>query len=291
MLHVTLHQIVTPLFLLGGFGDLLSGFDIIGTIFGILNQIPFLVDAIVAAAFIGAILRGIFKKFWKVVWRGIIFIGLAITLILMAGTLAPYIGQIPIPLKGYANGNEMNYANLAQVINGVILQSGYNADYALAFTDIALKNLVLFFGIPLLAMVTPLVSALTYPLFSLLLSKKLKKLKLIPAKLAISLGLTIVAVMLFAIPMATLVPPLTAIKPTIDEGSLLFKFMHPEVIGFLELFTVEKSIFLKIVNLGNVAANLNFFSAFTVNGTKLNLSDELPVILQAMNNVVYSKTA
>jgi hypothetical protein len=288
MLHDTFHQIVAPLFLLGDFGSLLSGFDFIGTIFGILNQIPFLVDAFIAAALVGAILRGIFKKFWKVVWRGIIFVGLVITLILMAGTVAPYIGQLPIPLKGFADGNEMNYANLAQTINGVMLQSGYDADYALAFTDVVLKNLVIFFGVPLLAMLTPLVSALTYPIFSLLLSKKLKKLKLIPAKLAISVGLTIIAVMVFAIPMATLVPPLTADKATLAEGTLLYKFLHPEVIGFLELFTVEKSIFLKIVNLGNVAANLNFFSAFTYNGASLKLSDELPLILQAINNVVYT---
>ncbi|MFA5660462.1 MAG: hypothetical protein WC968_03615 [Bacilli bacterium] len=288
MLHDTFHQIVAPLFLLGDFGSLLSGFDFIGTIFGILNQIPFLVDAFIAAALVGAILRGIFKKFWKVVWRGIIFVGLVITLILMAGTVAPYIGQLPIPLKGFADGNEMNYANLAQTINGVMLQSGYDADYALAFTDVVLKNLVIFFGVPLLAMLTPLVSALTYPIFSLLLSKKLKKLKLIPAKLAISVGLTIIAVMVFAIPMATLVPPLTAVKATLAEGTLLYKFLHPEVIGFLELFTVEKSIFLKIVNLGNVAANLNFFSAFTYNGASLKLSDELPLILQAINNVVYT---
>lgn len=288
MLHDTFHQIVAPLFLLGDIGSLLSGFDFIGTIFGILNQIPFLVDAFIAAALVGAILRGIFKKFWKVVWRGIIFVGLVITLILMAGTVAPYIGQLPIPLKGFADGNEMNYANLAQTINGVMLQSGYDADYALAFTDVVLKNLVIFFGVPLLAMLTPLVSALTYPIFSLLLSKKLKKLKLIPAKIAISVGLTIIAVMVFAIPMATLVPPLTAVKATLAEGTLLYKFLHPEVIGFLELFTVEKSIFLKIVNLGNVAANLNFFSAFTYNGARLKLSDELPLILQAINNVVYT---
>ena len=115
--------------------------------------------------------------------------------------------------------------------------------------------------------------------------------KMLPVKLAISITATLTAVVVFSIPMATMVPALSAIKPDIVAESLLFKFLHPEVIGFLELFTKEGSIFIKMVDIGNIPANLNFFKSFTVNSTQLNLSEELPKILADMNQVMYSSTS
>jgi len=275
----------------GGIGDMLQGFDFVGIIFSTLNQLTFLVDVFIAGAFIGAIIRGIFKNFWKVVWRGIIFIILLILLFSFAKVLAPVVGGLPIGLKGTANGVEMNYTNLAQTINGVVIQAGYSDAYALAFTEVILINIVIFVGIPVIAMVTPLISALTFFLFRLLIPKKLRKLKLIPAKLAISISLSIIAIMIFAIPMATLVPPMTAFKAMIAEDTLMYKFLNPELIGFLELFTAEKSFFIKMINLGNVADNLNLFKTFKVGATTVELKDALPALFELLNEIAYSPPA
>lgn len=275
----------------GGIGELLQGFDFVGIIFSTLNQLTFLVDVFIAGAFIGAIIRGIFKNFWKVVWRGIIFIILLILLFSFAKVLAPVVGGLPIGLKGTANGVEMNYTNLAQTINGVVIQAGYSDAYALAFTEVILINIVIFVGIPVIAMVTPLISALTFFLFRLLIPKKLRKLKLIPAKLAISISLSIIAIMIFAIPMATLVPPMTAFKAMIAEDTLMYKFLNPELIGFLELFTAEKSFFIKMINLGNVADNLNLFKTFKVGATTVELKDALPALFELLNEIAYSPPA
>lgn len=286
-LHPLLH------FFLGGvnFGEMLANFDFIGMAFEIINQITFLVDVFIAGAFIGAIVRGIFKRFWKVVWRGAIFIILLVLLIVLAPNFAPYVGNLPIGLKGYADGNEMNYVNLAQTLNGMAVQSGYSAAMAQNFTMVILTNLVIFFGIPALALITPLVSGITFPIFNLLLPKKVRTLKLIPAKLAISLGLTVVAIMVFAIPMATIVPQLTAFKENIVESSLMNKFMGVNYIEFLELFTTQKSIFLKIVDLGNVADNLNFFKTFTADGVKINLADFITELIDKLNQIEYTAPA
>lgn len=275
----------------GGIGDMLQGFDFVGIIFSTLNQLTFLVDVFIAGAFIGAIIRGIFKNFWKVVWRGIIFIILLILLFSFAKVLAPVVGGLPIGLKGTANGVEMNYTNLAQTINGVVIQAGYSDAYALAFTEVILINIVIFVGIPVIAMVTPLISALTFFLFRLLIPKKLRKLKLIPAKLAISISLSIIAIMIFAIPMATLVPPMTAFMAMIAEDTLMYKFLNPELIGFLELFTAEKSFFIKMINLGNVADNLNLFKTFKVGATTVELKDALPALFELLNEIAYSPPA
>ncbi len=275
----------------GGIGEMLQGFDFVGIIFSTLNQLTFLVDVFIAGAFIGAIIRGIFKNFWKVVWRGIIFIILLILLFSFAKVLAPVVGGLPIGLKGTANGVEMNYTNLAQTINGVVIQAGYSDAYALAFTEVILINIVIFVGIPVIAMVTPLISALTFFLFRLLIPKKLRKLKLIPAKLAISISLSIIAIMIFAIPMATLVPPMTAFKAMIAEDTLMYKFLNPELIGFLELFTAEKSFFIKMINLGNVADNLNLFKTFKVGATTVELKDALPALFELLNEIAYSPPA
>ena len=272
----------------GGIGEMLQDFDFVAIIFGTLNQLTFLVDVFIAGAFIGAIIRGIFKNFWKVLWRGIIFVILIILLFSLAKVLAPVVGQLPVALKGTANGVEMNYTNLAQTINGVITQAGYSASYALGFTEVILINLVIFMGIPVIAMVTPLISAITFPLFNLLIPKKSRKMRLIPVKLAISLSLTIIAVMVFAIPMATLVPPMTEFKAMIAEDTLMYKFLNPELIGFFELFTVEKSFFLKIVNLGNVAGSINVFATFKDGTTTVALKDALPSLFHLLNEIAYS---
>jgi len=275
----------------GGIDEMLQGFDFVGIIFSTLNQLTFLVDVFIAGAFIGAIIRGIFKNFWKVLWRGLIFIILVILLFSLAKVLAPVVGGLPVGLKGTANGVEMNYTNLAQTINGVVIQAGYSDAYALAFTEVILINLVIFIGIPLIAMITPLISAITFPLINLLIPKKSRKIRLIPAKLAISISLSIIAVMIFAIPMATLVPPMTAFKEMIAEDTLMHKFLNPEVISFLELFTAEKSFFIRMVNLGNVADNLNLFKTFNDGASTVALKDALPSLFELLNEIAYSPPA
>lgn len=284
-------QLIPMLVSEGGIGAALEGFDFVGVIFGFLNQLTFLVDAFIAAAFFAAIIRSIFKSFWKVVWRGIIFIILVIILFSFVGMFAPTVGQLPVSIKGTAGGTAVEWTNLAQVINGVSIKAGYSDTYALALTEVVLKNLTIWFGIMAIGIITPIISGITFPLFNLLLPKKLKDLKLIPARFAISIGLTLIAVMIFAIPMATLVPPMTAFKAAITEDTLMYKFLNPEVIGFLELFTTEQSILLKIVNLGNVAGSLNMFSAFKDGATTINLSDALPELFQQLNTIPFVEAA
>lgn len=280
-------------FLMGemGIGEMLQGFDFVGIVFGVLSELTFLVDVFIASALVAAIIRGIFKNFWKVVWRGVIFVILLILLFSLAGVLAPTVGMIGIGLKGTANGVEMDYQNLAQTIHGVTIQAGYSEAYALAFTEVVLKNLTIFLGIMAIAIITPLISAITFPLINLAIPKRVKKLKLIPAKLAISLALSVIAIMVMAIPMATLVPPMTAFKAMITEDTLMHKFLKPEVISFLELFTVEHSILLKAVNLGNVSGSLNVFTNFKVGETTVELSAALPELFQHLNNIPYSPPA
>ena len=85
---------------------------------------------------------------------------------------------------------------------------------AFEFTKLALKNLVVFFGMPALSLITPAISAITYPLFSLLLPRKLKDAKLILPRIAISLGLTFIALVIFMAPAANFVPAMSAVKET-----------------------------------------------------------------------------
>ncbi|MGI6734847.1 MAG: hypothetical protein BWY30_01118 [Tenericutes bacterium ADurb.Bin239] len=284
---IIFNQLPISIPFLEGIADLLGGIDIISYIFNFLSQFTFVVDIIIAAAIVGALIRGIFKKFWKVAWRGVIFVILLLVLVSLAGTLAPYIGSIPIPLRGVVNGNNVEYANLAQIIHGVTVEAGHNEVYATAFTDVVLKNLVIFFGVPLLSIVTPIISAITFPLFNLLLPKKLKTAKLVFARIGISLGLTFIALMVFSVPMATLVPPMTAVKETMTEGTLLYKFLHPEIINFLELFTKEKSVMLKIVDLGNIAGSINVFASFEVDGVSHELSTAIPALLEELKTIPY----
>lgn len=284
---------VVPVFLLGGLdpGSLLSGLDFIELIFGVLNQVTFLVDVFIGAALIGAIVRGIFKNFWKVLWRGVIFLVILGGLYLFAGQVIPYVGTIPIPLKGVVDGTSVEWKNLREMFEGVILAAGNTQGYATAMTDVILKNLVIFLGVPVAAIVTPIVSGLTYPLISLLIPKKMKKLKILTVKLAVSLAFTVIAIIAFAIPMATLVPPMSAIKATIADDTLMKKFLNPELIGFLELFTKERSIIIKVVDLGSIAGSLNIFNTFVDGATTVKLSDALPALFNTINTISYSAPA
>ncbi|OQC10847.1 MAG: hypothetical protein BWX74_00435 [Tenericutes bacterium ADurb.Bin087] len=274
-----------------GIADMLGGLDLISYIFGFLSQFPIVVDIIIATAVVAALLRGIFKRFWKTVWRGVIFVILLIVLFSTAGVIAPYIGSIPIPLRGVVNGSNVEYTNLAQIIHGVSVESGNSEAYAVAFTDIVLKNLVIFFGIPALSLLTPAVSAITYPLFSLLLPRKLRDAKLVLPRIAISLGLTFVALVIFMAPMATLVPPMTAVKDTMAEGTLLYKFLNPEIINFLELFTTQKSVMLKIVDIGNIAGKIKIFGTFEVDGVAVELKVAVENLLEALKTIPYEAAA
>lgn len=287
-----LHILPMP-FLLGGLdpGSLLDGLDFIELIFSVLNQVTFLVDIFIGAALIGAIVRGVFKKFWKVVWRGIVFLALVGVLYAFSDTLSAQLHAIPIPLKGEINGTMVEFKNLGEMIPGVIEAAGYNAAYTEAMSEVIFKNLVIFLGVPLLAIVTPIISGITFPFISLLLPKKMKTLKLIPAKLAISIAFSLIAIIIFAIPMATLVPPMTEFKALIADDTLMKKFLNPEFIGFLELFTAEKSILLKVVNLGNVAGSLNIFNTFKDGATVVKLSDALPALFTQLNQITYASAS
>lgn len=274
-----------------GIADMLGGIDFISYIFGFLSQFPIVVDIIIASAIIAALLRGIFKRFWKVVWRGVIFVILLIVLFATAEKLAPYIGSIPIPLRRTVNGNAVEYANLGQIIYGVSIEAGNSETYAFEFTKLALKNLVVFFGMPALSLITPAISAITYPLFSLLLPRKLKNAKLILPRIAISLGLTFIALVIFMAPAANFVPAMSAVKETMSEGTLLYKFLNPEVINFLELFTPQKSVMLKIVDIGNISGKIKIFEEFTVDGVVIQLKDAVEALLEALKTIPYEAPA
>ena len=274
-----------------GIADMLGGIDFISYIFGFLSQFPIVVDIIIASAIIAALLRGIFKRFWKVVWRGVIFVILLIVLFATAEKLAPYIGSIPIPLRGTVNGNAVEYANLGQIIYGVSIEAGNSETYAFEFTKLALKNLVVFFGMPALSLITPAISAITYPLFSLLLPRKLKDAKLILPRIAISLGLTFITLVIFMAPAANFVPAMSAVKETMSEGTLLYKFLNPEVINFLELFTPQKSVMLKIVDIGNISGKIKIFEEFTVDGVVIQLKDAVEALLEALKTIPYEAPA
>lgn len=265
----------------------LEGLELISYIFGFLSQFPAAVDIIVGAALLAALLRGIFKGFWKVAWRGLVFIILLIVLLTTAESFAPYIGNMPIPLRGVVNGSNVEYMNLGQIIYGVSIEAGYTEAYAYEFTLYALKNLVVFFGIPIIAIVTPIISAITYPLFGLLLPRKVKEMKLVLPRIAISLGLSIIAILIFMVPMATLVPPMSAVKETMVEGTLLYKFLNPEMINFLELFTADKSVMLRIVDFGNIAGKIKIFDTFTVDGVTYNMQTAVENLLDALHSISY----
>lgn len=270
---------------------LLSGLDFVEIIFSVLNQITFLLDIILGGVLIAAVMRGIFKKFWKVLWRGVIFVLLLVVVVLAAGPIGSFIGKLPISLKGEVAGVQVAYLNLQEIIHNVILQSGQTQAYATAFTEVVLKNLGLFVGVPLAGLATTIVSAITYPLFQLAIPKKLKGIKLIPVKLAISIGFALIGVIIFALPMATLVPAMTEIKATIADNTLLKKFLNPEFIGFLELFTSEKSFLLKIVSLSNSTSSINVFNKFTADGTAVTLKDALPALFEQLNLISYAPSA
>ncbi len=292
MFTQTIHSLLPLRFLLDGFNpaDLLSGIDFFELIFAVLNQITFLVDIIVGGILVGAIIRGIFKNFWKVLWRGIIFLVLLLVVVLLAGPIGTALGKLPIGLKGDVDGVTVAYATLNELIHNVVLHSGQSEAYALAFTEVVLKNLAIFIAVPFTGILTSILSAVTFPIIKLAIPKKIRDIKLIPVKLAISIAFSLIGVMVFAIPMATLVPPMTAIKETIADDTLLKKFLNPEFIGFLELFTSEKSAFLKIISLGNSTSSLNIYNKFTVDGTVINLKDALPALFEELNNITYTVT-
>ena len=85
-------------------------------------------------------MRGIFKKFWKVLWRGVIFVLLLVVVVLAAGPIGSFIGKLPISLKGEVAGVQVAYLNLQEIIHNVILQSGQTQAYATAFTEVVLKK-------------------------------------------------------------------------------------------------------------------------------------------------------
>ncbi len=270
------------------FGSLLSGLDLFELLFSVLNQITFLVDIVIASVLVAAVVRGIFKKFWKVVWRGLLFSLILVAIVIFAAQIGTILGGLPISLKGDVNGVPVVYANLQEVIYNVVLQSGQTEAYALALTDVVLKNLALFVGVPVAGVAALVLSAITYPIIKLFIPRKMRDIKLIPVKLALSIAFSLIGIIVFALPMATLVPPMTAIKETIADDTLLRKFLNPEFIGFLELFTAEKSTVLKIVSFGANPSGLNIFNKFSVDGTSYNLKDVLPAIFEQLNTISFT---
>lgn len=272
----------------GGFGNILEGIDFIGIIFGALSQFTFLVDVFVAAALIAALLRGIFKNFWKVLWRGVIFVALIASLFIFINQITPYVGNLPLTLAGEVDGVAITYTNLGDMLKGLITLSGESATYADAMSTTILQNITIFLGVPLIALLTPMLSAITFPLINLLIPKKMKKLKFIPIKLAISVGFSLFALIIFAFPMRNLVPTLIPFQATMTDGNLLQKFLNPEVIGFMRLFTSEHSIFIKIVEFGNVGGGIKIFSSFADAGVNIKLDTALTDFLTAIDGMAYS---
>lgn len=290
LLNVT-HLI--PMFLIGGMdaGALLDGLDFVELIFGVLNQLTFLVDIFIGAALVAAVIRGLTKGFWKIMWRSLIFVILLAVLYIAAGQLVTSVGALGLKLSGEVGGTAVEWNSLREILEGVIMVAGNNQEYATAMTDVILKNLVIFIGVPLISIVTPIISAITFPLINLAIPRKLKKIKLIPVKLAVSVAFSVLAIMVFAIPMATLVPPLSAIREVMVDDTIMKKFMNPELIGFLELFTAEKSFLLKIVSLGNTANSMNIFKSFVAGSETVQLSEALPGLFETLNTITYTMTS
>ena len=80
---------------------------------------------------------------------------------------------------------------------------------------------------------------------------------------------------------------MSAVKETMSEGTLLYKFLNPEVINFLELFTPQKSVMLKIVDIGNISGKIKIFEEFTVDGVVIQLKDAVEALLEALKTIPY----
>ena len=153
-----------PVFLIGDFdpGTLLDGLDFIELIFGVLNQFTFLLDIIVGIALLAALIRGLTKGFWKVMWRGLIFVILLALLYILSGSLVDTFGGFGIKLAGEVNGTAVAWNNLREILEGVIVVAGNTPEYATAMSDVILKNLVIFIGVPLIGILTPIIAAITF---------------------------------------------------------------------------------------------------------------------------------
>jgi hypothetical protein len=92
-------------------------------------------------------------------------------------------------------------------------------------------------------------------------------------------------------PAANFVPAMSAVKETMSEGTLLYKFLNPEVINFLELFTPQKSVMLKIVDIGNISGKIKIFEEFTVDGVVIQLKDAVEALLEALKTIPYEAPA
>jgi hypothetical protein len=84
---------------------------------------------------------------------------------------------------------------------------------------------------------------------------------------------------------------MSAVKETMSEGTLLYKFLNPEVINFLELFTPQKSVMLKIVDIGNISGKIKIFEEFTVDGVVIQLKDAVEALLEALKTIPYEAPA
>lgn len=268
------------------FSGLLDGLDIFSIIFSVIGEIFFLLDIFVLIALGAAILRGIFKKFWKVAWRSIIFVVLFLVFLIMSNTVTSFVdANLLKNIKVTIGGTEETFATLGALFTRLITESGQTATYASAMSASLMKNVTMIIVIPVILLVGNLLAMLTFPLFNLLIPKKLKVIKLRVLKLILSIGMVLVVTMLFAMPFANIVPALTAIKPTLNDTSLLAAVFSEELIGVLEIFTKEKSVTLKILDSINTLQYISFFNGFKDAGTSFKLSEQMVILVGNLNTI------
>lgn len=240
-------------------GGLLNGLNIMGIIFGLISELTFLLDIFIVSGLVAALLRGIFKKFWKVMWKNTLLLIMLGLLLALAPTIAPFLKPIPLSLSAVIGGETHSFANLGEVLYGLIELGTGDATFAAQMGDVILVNLTIIIGVPLVLLVVSILSLLTFPLFQLLISKKLREFRGLPIKLVISLVMFVVVTLAFALPFTNIVPAMSAFKASIDPDSLLGALFSEELIGVFELFTSTKSVGLRILNPGGFLDSLAFY--------------------------------
>lgn len=271
--------------------DMLNNLNLVEIIFEILSSLTFLADIFIGGALIAALIRGFTKNFFVIVWRGLLFVLGLVLVMSLASTLIPYISELPITLKGELDGVAVDYKTLGEIISGMISAAGFSGDAAIGFYEVIMKNLLLFVAVPLLSIIVPLLSAITYPLIKLLIPSKIQKMKLVTAKIALSLSFSLIAIIAFAVPMANLVPSLKTFGEITNDQNVLYHFLNPQLVNFFELFTAEKSVFIKLVNLGSQNGLGVIFNSFTVGEETTMIGDALTELASKLNQIPFVKAS
>ncbi|HZJ89480.1 MAG TPA: hypothetical protein VFD05_02180 [Bacilli bacterium] len=261
----------------------LEDLDIIGLILGAVSEFTILLDILIITALVVTILRGVFKKFWSMTWKFIIFAILFVALLIMSDMIAGYLGALPLAFEVTMDGTTYEAANLFETLQEMarIADPNINAEgFALTF----LKNLVIIVGIFPIMIVATIVSLITFPLIRLVLPKRIREMRLRIPSLVLSLVYFFLTLFIFASAADTVLIPLYAFRTSaaFNDQSLLANILRPELIDVLALFTREKSFMLQILDFGNVTRYSPFFQKVDAEDFKTLYT----TILEKLNNIV-----